>query len=338
MIASSTTVVSFPELGWGPFTIRRYLFEDLFGKISVAWYGVIICFAIILACCITLYCATKREGFALDPFLDYFLFAIPLGIVGARCMYVLARLDSYDSFFEMIAVWHGGLAIYGAVIAGALTVFIVSRIKKQSILKVYDAMVPGLLIAQAIGRWGNFVNGEAYGRTVTGSLPWGMTVNGIGPVHPTFLYESLITFTGFCLAFFLLYPRKKQNGVLTAIYLVWYGVGRVLVEGLRTDSLMIGPLRLAQCIGVLSALFGTALFILLAVKRKKALPVTDGENGAPAGETCPEGKDAEAEEKSTSEDAEETKDEAPEDKAPEEDTAETGEKAEKGEEKNGDQN
>ena len=350
--ASSTTVVSFPELGWGPWTIQRYLFEDLFGKISVAWYGVIICCAIILACFLTLRCATKREGFALDPFLDYFIFAIPVGILGARCMYVLARLDTYDSFYEMIAVWHGGLAIYGAVIAGALTVFIVSRVKKQSILKVYDAMVPGLLIAQAIGRWGNFVNGEAYGQTITGHLPWGMMVGDVGPVHPTFLYESLITFTGFCLAYFVLYPRKKQNGTLTAFYLVWYGVGRFLVEGLRTDSLMVGPLRLAQCIGVLSALAGLALFILLAVKKKKAaLPAgEENKDAAPEGETGAEPEEAkpsQEEDKETKPEEEkspapEEKDEEKENGAPDEDAPAEEEKGEtregsgEGEEKHGD--
>ncbi len=278
MIAlSSNTIVSFPELGWGPFTLKKFLVEDLFGKISIAWYGVIICCAMILACAVILRNAVKKEGMNLDSFLDYFIFGIPLGVVGARAMYVLARLEEYDSFGEAIAVWNGGLAIYGGVIAGALTIFVIAKIKKQKVLAVYDAVIPGLLIAQSIGRWGNFINGEAYGETVTHAMPWGMIVNGVGPVHPTFLYESIITFTGFLIALFLVYPRKKVHGQVFAFYLLWYGIGRTLIEGLRVDSLMIGSLRLAQCIGVASALAGIAMMVILGLYGKPKDAVVQGE-------------------------------------------------------------
>lgn len=274
MSLSSTTIVSFPELDLGPWTLDRYLVKDLFGKISIAWYGVIICVAMILACAVILRNAVKREGFVFDAFLDYFLAAIPVGIVGARTMYVLAKWDQYETFWEMVAIWKGGIAIYGAVIAGALAVLVVAKLKKHNPLKVFDAMVPGLLLAQAIGRWGNFINGEAFGETIRGELPWGMVVNGVGPVHPTFLYESLITFTGFLLANFLVYRYKKTNGQVFCFYLVWYGIGRVLVEGLRTDSLMIGSFRLAQCIGVATALLGVALFVILQLYKDNA-PATE---------------------------------------------------------------
>ncbi len=267
-LMNSTTIVSFPELDLGPWTINRFLVKDLFGKISIAWYGVIICFAMILAASLILYHAVKKEGMDLDSFLDYFLFAIPLGVVGARTMYVLARLEEYDSFSEMIAIWNGGIAIYGAIIAGALTIFVLTRIKKHSVLKVFDTFVPGLLIAQSLGRWGNFINGEAYGEVMKNPLPWGMIVNGTGPVHPTFLYESIITFVGFLLATFVVYRLKKTDGQVTAFYLVWYGIGRTLVEGLRTDSLMIGDLRLSQCIGIFSALCGILLFVLPMTLKK----------------------------------------------------------------------
>lgn len=296
MFAASRTVVSFPELGWGPWNINRLLVEDLFGFLNIAWYGVIICVGMLLACTVILRNAVKKEGFELDSFLDYFIFCIPIGVIGARVMYVLARLDAYDSFREMIAIWEGGIAIYGAVIAGGITALVLAKIKKQSVLKVFDAMVPGLLLAQAIGRWGNFVNGEAYGETMTKVLPWGMVVNGVGPVHPTFLYESLITLTGFLLAMFLIYPKKKWNGQVFCFYLVWYGIGRVLVEGLRTDSLMIGPFRLAQCIGLLSALGGVALFVLLFRKHldgasaTQAEAVTLSENGEEPSEPAKEEK------------------------------------------------
>lgn len=266
---NATTIVSFPELDLGPWTIKRFLVEDLFGKISIAWYGVIICLAMILAASIILYHAVKKEGMNLDSFLDYFLFAIPIGVVGARTMYVLARLEEYDSFSEMIAIWNGGIAIFGAIIAGALTIFVLSRIKKQNVLKVFDAFVPGLLIAQSLGRWGNFINGEAYGEVMKKPLPWGMIVNGTGPVHPTFLYESILTFTGFLLVVFLVYRFKKEDGQVLSFYLVWYGIGRTLVEGLRTDSLMIGSLRLAQCIGIFAALCGIVLFVLPLLLKKR---------------------------------------------------------------------
>ncbi len=261
--AASTTIISFPELGWGPWTLNRFLVEDLFGSLSIAWYGVIICLGMILGCSVALRLATKKEGFLFDSFLDYFIFCIPLGVVGARLMYVLSKWEDYDSFMEMIAIWNGGIAIYGAVIAGALTILLVAKCKKQNPLKVFDALVPGLLLAQAIGRWGNFVNGEAHGEKMTSPLPWGMMINGDGPFHPTFLYESLITFTGFLLAIFVVYRLKKIDGQVFCFYLVWYGIGRTLVEGLRTDSLMIGSLRLAQCIGIATSLGGIALGVIL---------------------------------------------------------------------------
>ncbi len=306
MITASTTIVSFPELGWGPWTINRFLVEDLFGKFSIAWYGVIICVAMILACAIILRNAVKKEKFNGDSFLDYFIFTIPIGVIGARTMYVLAKLEEYDTFADMIAIWNGGLAIYGGVLAGIATILVIAKIKKHNPLAVFDAVVPGLLIAQSLGRWGNFINGEAYGETVTHAMPWGMVVNGVGPVHPTFLYESIMTFTGFCLAQFLVYRLKKSDGQVFAFYLIWYGVARTLIEGLRVDSLMIGPLRLAQCIGLASALAGIALFVILGLYGKpKALPAAEG---APVEEALAEEAPAEkcAEEKTEEAPAEES--------------------------------
>lgn len=275
MYCADQTVVSFPELGLGPWTLERFLVKDLFGSLSVAWYGVIICVGMILACSIALYNAKKREGFDTDSFLDYFLFCIPLGVVGARAMYVLANLDSYESFSEAIAVWEGGLAVYGGVLAGAATVFAVAKIKKHSFLKVADCIIPGLFLAQSLGRWGNFVNGEAHGGETI--LPWGMSINGAVAVHPTFLYESLITLTGFLISMLLIYPRKKWDGQILGFYMLWYGLGRTLVESLRTDSLYIGPLRLAQCIGIASAVLGA--FLIAYVQRKKKAVVGEGFSG-----------------------------------------------------------
>lgn len=268
MLFLGQTVVSFPKLGLGPWTLEKFLVKDLFGIFSVAWYGAIICVGMILACSIALYNAKKREGLDADSFLDYFIYTIPIGVVGARAMYVLANLDSYDSFSEAVAVWEGGLAIYGGVLAGAATVFVVSKIKKHSFFKVADTIIPGLFIAQSLGRWGNFVNGEAHGGTT--QLPWGMSINGAAAVHPTFLYESLITLAGFLLCMFFLYPKKKWDGQILSFYMIWYGIGRTLVESLRTDSLYIGPLKLAQCIGILTALGGVVLWIFFSKKKKDA--------------------------------------------------------------------
>ena len=293
MITANTTIVSFPEVGWGPWTINRFLVEDLFGKFSIAWYGVIICCAMILACTIILRNAVKKEKLNGDSFLDYFIFTIPIGVVGARAMYGLAKLEEYESFSDMIAIWNGGLAIYGGVLAGIATVLVIARIKKNNPLMVFDAVVPGLLIAQSLGRWGNFINGEAYGETVTHAMPWGMVVNGVGPVHPTFLYESIMTFIGFCLAQFLIYRFKKSDGQVFAFYLIWYGASRTLIEGLRVDSLMIGPLRLAQCIGLASCLAGIALFVILGLYGKPRAALAVGEAEVKTGEAPAEEAPAE---------------------------------------------
>lgn len=307
MFASSTTTVSFPQLGLGPWELKKFLVEDLFGVFSIAWYGVIICLAMVLACALILRNAVKREGFVLDSFLDYFIFAIPIGVVGARAMYVLARLEVYESFAEMIAVWNGGLAIYGGVIAGAITILVAAKIKKHNPLKVFDAVVPGLLLAQSIGRWGNFINGEAYGEPMEKALFWGMKI-GNGPiVHPTFLYESILTFVGFLLAMLVVYRFKKLDGQVFCFYLVWYGIGRVLIESLRTDSLMIGSLRLAQCIGIFTVLLGIALFVILYLFEKNK-PLEEGTT-EPAEKAISEEKEPLEEKEINEKQAEETKEE-----------------------------
>lgn len=319
MFASSTTIVSFPNLDWGPWTLDRFVVKDLFGVFSIAWYGLIICIGMLLGCSVALRLATKKEGFTFDSFLDYFIFAIPVGVVGARVMYVLAKWEEYETFLDMIAIWNGGIAIYGGVIAGVLTILLVARVKKHNPLQVFDAMVPGLLLAQAIGRWGNFINGEAFGERASDTLPWGMVVNGVGPVHPTFIYESLITFTGFLLATFVIYRFKKAPGQVFAFYLIWYGVGRAIVEGMRSDSLMLGVFRISQCIGVLSALAGVALLFLLWQKQKMEKGPGAVEPVVVEGKEVPfvkdEAKDAAEEGTLPAEDGAEEKDEKKEEKA-----------------------
>ncbi|MBQ4116851.1 MAG: prolipoprotein diacylglyceryl transferase, partial [Clostridia bacterium] len=156
-----TNYISFPGLGIDEFSVKEVAFS-LFGR-DVAWYGVIITVGIILACMYVMNRAKYYEGIKEDDVLDLALYIIPLSIIGARLYYVLTSLDQYDSFMEMIAIWEGGLAIYGAVIGGALTALVFCLIKKINVLKMYDMLVPAVMIGQIVGRWGNFVNAEAHG-------------------------------------------------------------------------------------------------------------------------------------------------------------------------------
>ena len=298
--SDTTTIVEFPELGWGPWELKRFLVEDLFDKITIAWYGVIICSAMLLACFLVLKNAKKYEGMKTDSFIDYFLAAIPCSIVGARAMYVLTSLDRFTRFEDVFKIWEGGLAFYGGAIGGFLAFAVACRIKKQPFFQVMDAVVPGMLLAQAIGRWGNFVNGEAHGHIMKTPMPWGMMINGEGPFHPTFLYESLLTLTGFLILQFVIYPKKKFNGTNVCFYAVWYGVGRTFIEGMRDDSLLFGSLRASQVIGVTSAVAGAILFFLFYARWKKEQAEGASEEQADEEETE---KTEEAEETATEETA-----------------------------------
>ena len=188
----------------------------------------------------------------------------------------------------MIAIWEGGIAIYGAIIAGAITIFAVCRFKKINTLKMLDAVAPAVMIGQIIGRWGNFCNGEAFGEVVTENS-WlyfarmGLNSYNTGYetifVHPTFLYESLWNLAGFILIH-CLYKKKKFDGQVVLMYLTWYGFGRMLIEGLRTDSLYIGVFRISQVVGFLCFVLGSiALTVFLIKARRKEL---DSESYAPA--------------------------------------------------------
>lgn len=187
------SIISFPGLGIGEFPVNRLAFR-LFG-IDIMWYGVIICFGIIVAFSYLAWRA-NQVGINLDAVLDYTLWTVPIAVLGARLYYVLFSLKdhSYSSFWDVISPRDGGLAIYGGVIVGALMVFLVAKHKKQSFCMMGDMVIPGVMIAQAIGRWGNFMNAEAYGGDTT--LPWRMGIRKLGMsetryVHPTFFYESL---------------------------------------------------------------------------------------------------------------------------------------------------
>ena len=269
--------VAFPGLGIENFEVNPVAFT-LFDKIEVRWYGIIITLGIILAFS---YCAfrAKQEKIVFDDLLDIAIFTVIFGIVGARLYYVLTSLDKYDSLYSMIAIWEGGLAIYGGLIAGALTIFLVCRHKKIKVMKMFDAVAPGVMIAQALGRWGNFFNGEAYGEEVIeGSFLYFIRMGLVPNIesrtkmfyfHPTFLYESLWNITGFILIN-ALYKKKKFDGQIFYMYIAWYGFGRMLIEGLRTDSLYVGVFRISQVVGFICFVVGSLMLTLNLLKSRRA--------------------------------------------------------------------
>ena len=265
-----STTVSFPGIGIGEFSFDRVAFE-IFGK-EIYWYGVIIMLGMVAAFIHTLI-RGKQEGVKSDDILDIGIFTVVFGVIGARLYYVLTTLDSghYKTFIDVIAVWDGGLAIYGGIIAGCTALVLTSVYKKINPLKVMDMAGPGVMIAQAIGRWGNFMNGEAFGYEVPENsflYPFRMGLlseyTDTGDVmhyyHPTFLYESLWNILGFVIIAFI-YRKKKFNGQMALTYFAWYGFGRMFIEGLRTDSLYVGPFRISQVIGAVCFVAGAALIV-----------------------------------------------------------------------------
>ena len=273
------------SIGIENFTVNRTAFTiPIFGGIEIRWYGIIITTGIILA---FIYSArrAKQEGIILDDLLDIGIFTVIFAVVGARLYYVLTSLDEYSSFYDIIAIWNGGLAIYGAIIAGGITVFIVCRYKKINYLKAFDMIAPGVLIGQILGRWGNFFNGEAYGEVVKEGSPLYFLRLGLLPnmksattmyyFHPTFLYESLWNLVGF-LIINALYRKKKFNGQIFLMYITWYGFGRMFIEGLRTDSLMVGAFRISQLVGFSSFVVGAILLVVFLAKAHRE-KITAGE-------------------------------------------------------------
>ncbi len=305
MSAAPTTTVSFPGLGIDEFSFSRVAFS--IGSKAVYWYGILILCGMIAAFAHA-YVRSKREKIREDDLLDLTIFIILFGVLGARLYYVATTWGTgrYKTFLDVIAIWEGGLAIYGGVIAGIITAVIVCRVKKLNPLRVLDMAAPGVMLAQAIGRWGNFMNGEAFGEVIPeGSLLYpfrmGLLSEFTGPVmqyyHPTFLYESLWNVIGFILIT-LTYKHKKFNGQIVLSYLTWYGFGRMFIEGLRTDSLYVGTFRISQVVGLLCFVIGagllTAGFILSA---KGKLPASwfgviwaSGAAGEAAAEAAAEGE------------------------------------------------
>lgn len=235
----------------------------LFG-IDVMWYGILMATGMILGTLIALKEA-KRVGISEDDVLNLAIIAIPVGLLGARLYYVTFNWGYYSQNpSEILNFRGGGMAIHGALIGGILTGYIYTRIKKINFLKMADSVIIGMPLAQAIGRWGNFINQEAHGGPT--DLPWGIVIDGV-KVHPTFLYESIWNIGIFI--FLWIFRKKKQyEGQIIVYYITLYSLGRFFIEGLRTDSLMIGPFRMAQVISLVGVIGGIIAHIYLSKRNK----------------------------------------------------------------------
>ena len=271
--------ISFPGL-FGDWSVNPNPVAIPIGN-GIRWYGIIICTGLILA---VLFCCrqSKKYGITEDNIYDMMIWQIPLCIIGARLYYVIFYLDLFRNADgslnpgRMIAIWDGGLAIYGAVIVAFFVLMAFCKRKKISFGAFADLGVMGLLIGQAVGRWGNFVNREAFGGETT--LPWRMrvwvTASEYIEVHPTFLYESLWNLIGLGLIVFVIAKRRSFDGENACFYFIWYGLGRAWIEGLRTDTLKLfgwelfgQPIRVSQLLSV--ALAAAALGVLIVNKRRR---------------------------------------------------------------------
>lgn len=255
-------------------TINPVAFQ--IGSISVRWYGILIALGIVLAFIVVQREMVKR-GMHPDFLTDLLVWAVPISIISARIYYVIFSWDFYkDNPGQIIQIWQGGIAIHGALIGAFITTYIFTKRRGISFWKTVDIAAPGLLIGQIIGRWGNFMNQEAYGEPVsehflnTTIIPdWIMTQMTIDGVthHPTFLYESLWNLVGLIILL-LLRKVSVKRGEMFLFYLTWYSFGRFFIEGLRTDSLMGGALRAAQVVSVLTIIIAVTLFIIRRYVRK----------------------------------------------------------------------
>ena len=265
----STFHVGFPGLGLD-FEINRIAFQ--IGNIPVYWYGLIIASGLMLAV-LYAYLTAKRYNVDINKLINCVLVGIVTGIIGARLYFCIFQWEYYSQHpIEILYINNGGLAIYGGIIGALLGGLTVAKIQKMKFLPVLDITMMGFLLGQGIGRWGNFMNQEAFGSPT--NLPWGMVSENTGgiAVHPCFLYESLWCLLGFVLLHFYGKYKQKYAGQIFYLYLVWYGFERTIVEGLRTDSLYL-PFQLFGMDIRVSQLLSLALFItgiiLLIINRKK---------------------------------------------------------------------
>ena len=334
-------LLSFEGLGITNLPLRRIAFYV--GNWPIYWYGIILAAAFLVAS-LYLLKRVKRFGLDADRVLDVLLVGIIGGVIGARLYYVAFSGESYSGIIDIISPRNGGLAVYGGIIGGVLAGMLMCKIRRVKLLPMLDLTAGALILGQAIGRWANFINIEAFGSNTT--LPWGMSsrsieiylenyikqpfavglgINPLQPVHPTFFYESLWCLLGFVLIF-LLTKHRRFDGQLSLVYLIWYGVGRALIEGLRTDSLLLGSIRVSQLLAMLCVLVaGITLLVVLSRIRRESDPEylrlyveTDEGKAVLAGEFYKKNEAAKAEEEGSEDIAEEAAEESPEDEAAEE--------------------
>ena len=283
MTALKNMPISFPGLfGDWEFTMDPVAIDIGHG---IYWYGIILAFAMLAGLFLAMK-QSKHYGLTEDHVMDMALITVPCCIIGSRIYYVLFNLDLYRTesggldWGSMIAIWDGGIAIYGTVIMGVIVAVAFARWKKIKLAALTDLAVLGLLLGQIIGRWANFVNREAFGAETT--LPWRMRLfvseyQAI-EVHPTFFYESAWNLIGLLMILFVVAKGRRFDGENTAFYFFWYGIGRFWIEGLRTDSLYLfdltvfgEPVRVSQALSLLLAVFGAGMLVY-NIKIKKHTP------------------------------------------------------------------
>ena len=259
--------ISFPALGFSWDPSRGFSI----GPVQVHWYGALIGLGLILA---VIYGCLRCRKFGLNPndIIDGVLCVVPFAVICARLYYCIFRWENYrDNLSSILKIWEGGLAIYGGVIGAAIGIVVFSYVKKDKVklTAVLDLTSLGFLIGQCVGRWGNFINREAFGYKTDSFLRMGLLNKVTGEItyhHPTFLYESVWNLCGFVLLHFLS-KRRRYDGQIALGYVAWYGLGRTFIEGLRTDSLPIGPFRVSQLLAAASCIAAVAVLIVMAVRK-----------------------------------------------------------------------
>lgn len=250
----------------------RYIFT--IGNFKIEWYSVLIIIGALLGI-ILIMKEAKRYKYPTDFIFNMCFWTIIFGIIGARLYYCLFNMDLYSNFWDIFKIWEGGLAIHGGLIAGLIVILLYCKKYKVRAIRMLDFIIPALLLAQAIGRWGNFFNSEAHGAATSLAhlqslhIPQfiieGMNIGGIY-YTPTFLYESLWCLVGFVLILIVRRLKVTKVGQPFALYLMWYGLGRFFIETMRTDSLMLGGFKVAQIVSVIMLVIG--LIIIMITGRK----------------------------------------------------------------------
>lgn len=264
--------ITFPNLG---ITVDpNPVAFTVFGK-SIYWYGIIIAAGFLLAVLYMMHRA-KDFGITQDDVLDMVLWAVPIGVICARAYYCIFYWELYrDDPISVLYIWEGGLAIYGGILGGAIALLLFCAVRHMPLLQLADVLVPALALGQGIGRWGNYFNMEAYGRLITNPQWQFFPVAVLIPVDSgyewhmaTFFYESCVDVLIFLVLWFGVRKRKRWNGQLLAVYMLMYGIGRAVIEGLRMDSLYSGSIRISQIVSITLAAVGLIWLLIGTFARK----------------------------------------------------------------------